>query len=338
MRRFALLAPAVLILTFALGGSISADRHGISRFATLPAGPGHPEGIAADPSGNIYAASFSFTPPNFIYKFDTSGRLAATVTLAASVPLGMQWGPDNKLYVDDFGNGNVLQFASPLTSSSTPSRTYHVCSGAGTACGLNAITFDSAGLLYTSDSFGGRIFRFDPAGAPVPDVPYVANDLLKPGAHGFPPFGANGLAFEGAGNAAVDRLFVANTADDRILTIAPGGAVAAFAESINGADGIGFDDQGRLWVCANQENTLYVLDRNSPAGSNGVVIDIRGSFDGIARDGTVQGLLFPASIVFSRGSAFVTNTALDFRHHFAGERPVTRFTISRVPLGKDRGD
>ena len=42
------------------------------------------------------------------------------------------------------------------------------------------------------------------------------------------------------------------------------------------------------------------------------------------------------SIVQSGDSMYVTNTALDFRHHFAGERPVTKFTISRVPLGKDR--
>jgi hypothetical protein len=112
--------------------------------------------------------------------------------------------------------------------------------------------------------------------------------------------------------------------------------VSVFAESVNGADGLNFGPDGRLWVCANQENTLYILDRNSPPGSNGVVIDIRGSFDGVRPDGSVDGLLFPASIVFSGGSAFVTNTALDFRHHFAGERAVTRFTISRVPLGKDR--
>src|SRR5437763_12590160 len=115
MRRFALLAPIALLLAFVLGGTVSADREGITRFATLPPGPGHPEGIAADPAGNIYAATFSFTPPNYIYKFDRSGRLVATVTLAASVPVGMQWGPDNRLYVDAFDNGDVHPFTPPLT-------------------------------------------------------------------------------------------------------------------------------------------------------------------------------------------------------------------------------
>src|SRR5205085_11543374 len=90
MRRFALLAPIALLLAFVLGGTVSADREGITRFATLPPGPGHPEGIAADPDGNIYAASFSFTPPNYIYKFSKSGRLVATVTLPGSGPRGLE--------------------------------------------------------------------------------------------------------------------------------------------------------------------------------------------------------------------------------------------------------
>ena len=138
MRRFLLLVPLAFVLALVLGGTAQADRNGITRFATLPSGPGHPEGIAADPAGNIYAATFSFTPPNYVYKFDRSGRLVATVTLPASVPLGMQWGPDNKLYVDDFGNGNVLQFTPPITNASTPSRVYHVCSGGGVSCAVAA--------------------------------------------------------------------------------------------------------------------------------------------------------------------------------------------------------
>jgi sugar lactone lactonase YvrE len=332
MRRFVLLAPIALVLAVMLGGTAQADRNGIVRFATLPSGPGHPEGITADPDGNIYAASFSFTPPNYVYKFDSRGRLEATVTLPNSIPLGMQWGPDGRLYVDDFGRGDVLQFTPPITSTSTPSDTFHVCSGGGSTCGLNAIAFRGA-LLYTSDSFGGRIFRFNPAGPrPVLDVPYIADDLLRPGGHGFPPFGANGLAFSASGD-----LYVANTADDRILKIANGSATPVpYVQSVNGADGIGFDPSGRLWACANQENTLYVIDVTN--ASEGRVADIRGMFEGIDASGTPHGLLFPASIVFSRGSAFVTNTALDFRHHFVGERPVTRFTISRVPLGRGGGD
>ena len=52
-----------------------ADKGGVVRFATLPPGAGHPEGIAADRRGNIYVATFDFTSPNVIHVFvGTSGR------------------------------------------------------------------------------------------------------------------------------------------------------------------------------------------------------------------------------------------------------------------------
>src|SRR6266571_4644965 len=80
----------------------------------------------------------------------------------------------------------------------------------------NATVFDSRGNLYISDSFQGAIFRID-------DVAHchtpcfaatVAHDPLL-ATTGFPPFGANGLAF----NSDESALFVANTGDDRVLKI-----------------------------------------------------------------------------------------------------------------------
>jgi DNA-binding beta-propeller fold protein YncE len=314
-----------LVAVFALAALLvdtqpaTADR-GVTRFATLPAGPGHPEGIAADASGNIYAASFEFSGVNNIYVFGSNGRLKDTIALNGHVPLGMQFGPDGKLYVADFGNGAVLQIA---PSSHLITRTYPVCTGAGTTCGLNAIAFDGAGLLYVSDSFGGNIYTVNTTSSAV--GLYLHHDLLMPGSHGFPGFGANGLAFKGT------DLYVANTADDRILKVSATKVVTTFIESINGADGIAWDSSGRLWVCANQENVLYVVN------GAGRVLDIIGGFEGV-RDGTPQGLLFPASVVQSRGSIYVTNTALDFRHFFADETPITHFTLSRVRLNPSLGD
>jgi hypothetical protein len=63
-------------------------------------------------------------------------------------------------------------------------------------------------------------------------------------------------------------------------------------------------------------------------------VDRRGSFEGIGPDGAVRGLLFPASIVLSRGSIFVTNAALALTPA-VGDEPeedVTTFTVSRIPL------
>jgi sugar lactone lactonase YvrE len=301
-----------------------ADRGGVVRFATLPAGAGHPEGIAADAKGNIYVATFDFTTTNVIHIFRSrSGHLLDTIPLPGVAPLGLAFDKDGNLYVADFLNGDIIKFAPPFNSSSTPATTYDVCGGVAVGCGLNAITFDDAGDLYVSDSFGGRIFKIDLPGGAVST--FFSDPLLQPGSHAFPPFGANGLAF----NAARTALYIANTGDDRILKLDLGTmTLSTFAESINGADGILFADKGRLWVAANQADEIVALDED------GRVVARRGSFEGIDNDGAVKGLLFPASIVLSRGSLFVTNAALALTGGPSEpEADVTTFTISRIPLG-----
>ena len=306
----------------------AADSGGVERFATLPKpGPGFPEGIAADQAGRIYVSSFDFSTDNVIHVFGRNGHLQTTISLPGVVPLGLEFDKAGNLYVANFGGGTVLKFTPPFNSGSLPAQTFAVCGGAGAGCGLNAITFDAAGDLYVSDSFGGNVFKLDlPSGA-VSTL--VADDLLKPGSHGFPPFGANGLAFDAAGK----NLYIANTADDRILKYdLATKALSVFAESINGADGIAFDRHGRLWVAANQGDEVVALN------AKGRVVERLGSFQGVGKDGAAKGLLFPASIVISRGSIYVTNLALALTGA-VGDEPeedVSTYTVSRIRL--DHGD
>ena len=336
----ALLAIA-LLLAFAV--PVRAKEGGVSRFATLPPGPGHPEGIAADGAGNVYAATFEFPPaPNKIHAFGPNGKLKFSISINFS-PLGMIIGSDGALWVTDFGNGRAVKFLPPFSASSTPSQTVQVCAGAGGGCGLNAFDFDGSGNLFVSDSFGGRIFKIAlPAGTVTT---WFTDGRLQPGTHAFPGFGANGLAF----SSDKSNLFIANTGDDRIFKLKVSAAPAAadlttFAESVNGADGIAFDRQGRLWACANQADELVALN------ANGRVVARRGSFRGIDRHGAVRGLLFPASLVLVKNAFIVTNTALALTDA-KGDEPeedVTTFTLSRVELngggrddfdeGDDEGD
>ena len=306
----------------------AADSGGVERFATLPKpGPGFPEGIAADQAGRIYVSSFDFSTDNVIHVFGRNGHLQTTISLPGVVPLGLEFDKAGNLYVANFGGGTVLKFTPPFNSGSLPAQTFAVCGGAGAGCGLNAITFDAAGDLYVSDSFGGNVFKLDlPSGA-VSTL--VADDLLKPGSHGFPPFGANGLAFDAAGKS----LYIANTADDRILKYdLATKTLSVFAESINGADGIAFDRHGRLWVAANQGDEVVALN------AKGRVVERLGSFQGVGKDGAAKGLLFPASIVISRGSIYVTNLTLTLTKT-VGDEPeedVSTYTVSRIRL--DHGD
>ena len=313
---------------------VHADQDGVERFATLPPGAGNPEGIAADRHGNVYAATFDFVNPNVIHIFRPNGHLRDTIPLPGVLPLGLAFDGVGDLYVADFGNGNMLRFSPPFTAASTPSAIFPVCGGAGVGCGLNAIAFDATGDLYVSDSFGGKIYKVNLVTPTVGDVStFFSDPLLTPGSHAFPPFGANGLAFNAAGTA----LYIANTADDRILklnldALGQPTTLETFAESINGADGILFDKHGRLWVAANQNDEVVALN------AQGRIVDRRGSFKGIGHDGAAKGLLFPASIVLSRGSIYVTNLALALTPAIGDEpeEDVTTFTLSRIPL-KDHG-
>jgi sugar lactone lactonase YvrE len=239
----------------------------------------------------------------------------------------MEFDGDGNLYVANFGGGTILKFEPPFNSGSLPAETFPVCAGFPT-CGLNAITFDGAGDLYVSDSFGGNVFKLDlPAGtvSTFIDGTNALYDDLKPGNHGFPPFGANGLAFDATGA----NLYIANTADDRILKYnVASGVLTRFSDSINGADGIAFDHKGRLWVAANQADEVVALN------DKGRIVERVGSFDGV-RHGAAKGLLFPASIVISRGHVYVTNLALALTDDRIGDEPeedVDTYTVSRFRL------
>ena len=146
---------------------------------------------------------------------------------------------------------------------------------------------------------------------------------------GFPPFGANGLAF----NGDESTLYVANTGDDRVLAITNLGAVnptvTVFAESLNGADGLVFDKRsGLLWVCANQADEVVALN------DQGRVVAKLGEFRGINKNGTPDGLLFPASPVIVGDDIFVTNLAIALTAA-VGDEPeedVKLWTVSRMEL------
>jgi DNA-binding beta-propeller fold protein YncE len=342
-------------------GEIS-DRDAAKLFVTLPKGVRFPEGITANPAnGDIFVSTFDApsqanpSPNNRLLRFNRHGRLEAVRDFGADPLLGLAFDPvHKKVYittVGDFSNtgSRIQRIPSNFSSATAPEFVADIPSvgapdersvgnpdgsvdtimfGSGARV-PNALAFDGHGSLYISDSFQGAIFAIDSVDAcggsnPPCDVHAVVHDPLLATA-GFPPFGANGLAF----NADGSMLFVANTGDDRVLTVDMATkAVSVFAESINGADGIVFDRHGLLWVCANQNDEVVALDQN------GRVVRRLGDFQGIRRDGSPRGLLFPASLVIVGSELFVTNLALPLTPT-TGDEPeeeVTRYTVSRIKL------
>ncbi len=349
------------------GPALAQDRLVIQRdvvtFAVLPDGVRFPEGITANPeNGDIYVGTFDTGPnSNKLLRYNRHGHLVASRDFGITPLLGLEFDRVNKkVYItnvgDFVGTGSKIQRIAADFNSATPIDDVATIPGVGapgqrtvpkgdgsadiitfgdTARVPNAMVFDSRGNLYISDSFQGAIFRIDDAAhchtpcivATVTHDPFLATP-------GFPPFGANGLAF----NSDESALFVANTGDDRVLKITnltlSSPTVTVFAESLNGADGLVFDNKsGLLWVATNQADEVVALN------ANGRVVAKLGEFRGINSDGTPDGLLFPASPVIVGDEIFVTNLAIPLTDA-KGDEPeedVTRWTISRMKL-PDRKD
>jgi len=248
-----------------------------------------PEGIAADPTGNVYASSLNFFagsgPSAKICVLDRSGVLTRTISVAPGAAgvsrlLGMLFAPSEGLYVLDFADGAYPHGRVLLLDPATGGVRREV----------------DAGNLYVSDSFRGSITRIAPDGAKT-ETSY--GELLP---DGFPPFGANGVAFD-----RNERfLYVPNTSNDKVYRIAFDhgslGAIELFATGVaggalDGPDGIAFDVNGNLYVCSNQSNEVAVL---SPDGD--VIAEYKGTGDN-AFDGS-------ASLVFRGRDLFVTDLSL----------------------------
>jgi DNA-binding beta-propeller fold protein YncE len=326
------------------------DRDAVKHFATLPNGVRFPEGITADPgSGEVYVGTFDFTSPNKLLRFGRHGQLLAQVDFGGAPLLGLEFDRrHDKVYIANLGASKIQRIeakfdaktavedvavipgigapvdrneGNPDGSSDT------IIFGSNSFPAPNAMVFDRHGNLYVSDSFQGAIFRIDNAAhCTTPCVPVLVIHHPLLATAGFPPFGANGLAL----SRDETTLFVANTGDDRVLKLdLASGELKIFAQSVNGADGLARGKGGILWVAANQGDEIVGLNRN------GRIVARLGEFKGIRKDGTPEGLLFPASMVIVGDDMFVTNLALPLTDNVQGDEPeedVKRWTISRIRL------
>jgi sugar lactone lactonase YvrE len=281
-------------------------------------------GIA--PDNNIYAASSGInsgttppvTGPANLFVIGSDARLVRQVVIAnsSSVVHGIRFNPiTGALWVLDAaggtgGNGQVLNVDKASGSSSV------IASGFPADTTLNALTFDKAGNGYVTDSTNGAIYKIPSGGG---SFTTWSNDPLLKAAPGLvPSFGANGIEVTPQNCdfvAAFCQVFVANTANRQIIEIVPksdgsAGTAQVFVNGINGPDGIAINFANNdIWVAANQEDEIVVIQFGSPTATK--VIAKLGDFHSINANGSINGLLFPASLAFSNDGStlYVSNLA-----------------------------
>jgi sugar lactone lactonase YvrE len=327
--------------------------------------PSSVEGLTVGPDGNVYVVSFGFntqgstTGAPDLFVIAPNGNVIRQVTLSGSPgasphQLGLAFNPFNRhLLVLDFGSGfsgtaNVLD-VDPVTGVFQLFGTVPTAPG-GSGPGVNALTFDRAGNVYVSDSFQGIIWTAPPGCGGCQFTQWVNNPaLLGPGTGLTPPFGANGIEF----NNNFSVMYVANTAQHQIVaipvsdgngTLTPG-TPTILITGINAPDGIAIDNHGNLWVCANQEDEIVVIDPNAKNPISGAivpkVIAKLGDFNGIDSNGVAQGLLFPASPAFSKDGKTLYVSNLTLYLPYAGANAaidsdwtlqVKGYTVSAIPV------
>jgi gluconolactonase len=216
------------------------------RFEIFAAGLDHPECIAFDRDGNLWAGGEA----GQVYRIDPSG-VVTTVTTLGGFTTGIAFSPlDGALYVcnSKLGifrvemDGRHELFASEVAGHKIACPNYPV--------------FDRQGRLYVSDSgkwkqHSGCLLRIDPD---------------RNGARVGGPFGyANGLAL-----SADERwLFMVESDTDRVFRFelkADGrlGIAEVYAESVGRLpDGLALDEAGNLYVACYASDEIW---RISPAG------------------------------------------------------------------------
>jgi gluconolactonase len=202
----------------------------IGRFSVFATGLDHPECIAFDRTGNLWAGGEA----GQIYRIDSTGRVEQVTTLG-SFCAGLAFSPRDELFVCHPASGVVRVAADGRHELFASHAGDHriLCANFG--------VFDDAGNYYVTDSGqwmkrNGFLLRFTPNGK---------GQVLAG------PFGyANGLAL----SADQRTLYMVESDSDRVhqFALRPDGSIessSVFAESVGRfPDGLALDSQGTLYA------------------------------------------------------------------------------------------
>jgi hypothetical protein len=240
------------------GGGLGLDPGGTLYFLDNPGGSLSGDVSAITPSGGFTV----LTTPNFVYGASDGSGPHATI----SNPSGVAVDTHGDVYFLDQGGAEVRKVSpTGLVTTLAGTPTYGSSDGVGSAAQFSlasGIAVDGAGNLYVSDTFNDTIRKVTPEGT-VTTLAGSAGivgsaDGMGSAARFYHP---SGIAIDASGN-----LFVADTGNNTVRKIAPGGMVSTYAGTASATpgylDGPAATAQfsGPTGVAVDPEGNIYVGD------------------------------------------------------------------------------
>ncbi len=322
------ITPAGAVTTLAGQAGVSGSADGTGAAASF----NQPYGIATDSTGNVYVAdSFShtirkITPAGLVTtlagKVGVSGSADGIGTAASfNQPYGIATDSTGNVFVADSGNNTIRKITpdGAVTTFAGKPGVSGSADGTGAAASFfypSAITADSGGNIYVTDSRNNSIRKITPLGA----VTTLAGGGGSGSADGTGAAASFyypvGIATDGTGN-----VFAADTFNHTVRKITPSGAVTTLAgvvavfgsadgtgaaASFKRVDSIATDSTGNVFAADTFNHTIRKITPSGAVTTLAGSADVPGSADGT---GAVATFNYPQGIATDRtGNIYVADT------------------------------
>jgi DNA-binding beta-propeller fold protein YncE len=224
-----------------------------------------PAGLAIDPSGRLLASD---TVGNRVELFTATGAWAGQWSLAGGFrsglnePAGIAVDPRGSVYIADRGNQRLVRLWGDGTFLSELGGPADLGGAQLSGAGSVAVA-GGPDLTYVADTAHNRVLVYAPGGSLLARWGAGGGD----GSPGSAPGEFNhpaAVAVDGGGNA-----YVADTGNERILRLSPGGSVLAEWGSrgmgdgrFRGPTGVAVDAAGNVYVVDSENNRVEIFDPN----------------------------------------------------------------------------